>query len=97
MRTCFWFDLARPSKVRITIYDIRQREVRHILPASSSVDATNRFGGRENIDAQTGCGDNRFTWDGRDDGGRFVPQGVYLAVFEADGTRSSVKIVFKGQ
>jgi hypothetical protein len=84
--------------VGITIYDIRQREVRHILPASS-VDATFPIGGygRENIDAQTGCGDNRFTWDGRDDGGRFVPQGVYLAVFEADGTRSSVKIVFKGQ
>ena len=26
MRTCFWFDLARPSKVKLTIYDIRQRD-----------------------------------------------------------------------
>ena len=97
MRTCFWFDLARPSKVKITIYDIRQREVRHILPASS-VDATLPIGGygRENIDTQSGCGDNRLSWDGRDDSGRFVPQGVYLALFEADGVRSSVKIVFKG-
>jgi len=99
MRTCFWFDLARPSKVKITIYDIRQREVRHILPVSSSGDATFPIGGygRENIDTQTGCGDSRFAWDGRDDGGRLVPQGVYLAVFEADGVRSSVKIVFKGE
>lgn len=98
MRTCFWFDLARPSKVKITIYDIRQREVRHILPVSSG-DGIFPIGGygRENIDAQTGCGDTRFTWDGRDDGGRFVPQGVYLAVFEAERTRSSIKIVFKGQ
>ena len=98
MRTCFWFDLARPSKVKITIYDIRQREVRHILPSASG-DETLTIGGygRENIDTQSGCGDNRLSWDGRDDGGRFVPQGVYLAVFEGDGTRSSVKIVFRGQ
>ena len=98
MRTCFWFDLARPSKVKITIYDIRQREVRHILPVASG-DATLPIGGygRENIDTQSGCGDNKLSWDGRDDGGRFVPQGVYLAVFEGDGVRSSVKIVFKGQ
>jgi hypothetical protein len=96
MRTCFWFDLARPSKVKITIYDIRQREVRHILPAASA-DLTLPIGayGRENIDTQSGCGNVQ--WDGRDDGGRFVPQGVYLAVFEADGTRSSIKIVFKGE
>ena len=98
MRTCFWFDLARASKVKITIYDIRQREVRHLLPSSSG-DASLPVGGygRENIDTQTGCGDNRLSWDGRDDGGRFVPPGVYLAVFEGDGARSSVKIVFKGQ
>ena len=51
---------------------------------------------RENIDTQSGCGDNRLSWDGHDDRGRFVPQGVYLAVFEGDGVRSSVKIVFKG-
>jgi hypothetical protein len=97
MRTCFWFDLARPSKVKITIYDIRQREVRHILPATSG-DAMLPIGGygRENIDTQSGCGDNRLSWDGHDDRGRFVPQGVYLAVFEGDGVRSSVKIVFKG-
>jgi hypothetical protein len=99
MRTCFWFDLARPSKVKITIYDIRQRVVRHILPSSPG-DAALPVGGygRENIDTQTGCNaDNRLSWDGRDDGGRFVPPGVYLVVFEGDGTRSSVKMVFKGQ
>jgi hypothetical protein len=97
MRTCFWFDLARPSKVKITIYDIRQREVRRILPSPSSGDATLAIGayGRENVDTQTGC-DNQMSWDGRDDGGRFVPPGVYLVVFEGDGKRSSVKMVFKG-
>jgi hypothetical protein len=96
-RTCFWFDLARPSKVKITIYDIRQREVRRILPTGSD-DATLAIGayGRENIDTQSGCGDNRLSWDGHDDSGRIVPPGVYLAVFDGDGVRSSVKIVFKG-
>jgi len=97
MRTCFWFDLARPSKVKITIYDIRQRLVRRVLPTASD-DAILPIGGygRENIDTQSGCGDNRLSWDGRDDGGRFVPPGVYLVVFEGDGKRSSVKMVFKG-
>jgi flagellar hook assembly protein FlgD len=82
--------------VKITIYDIRQREVRHILPSASG-DPLLPIGayGRENIDTQSGCGNT--DWDGRDDGGRFVPQGVYLAVFEGDGTRSSIKIVFKGE
>lgn len=96
-RTCFWFDLARPSKVKITIYDIRQRLVRRILPSGSD-DAPLAIGayGRENVDTQSGCGDNRLSWDGHDDSGRAVPQGVYLAVFEGDGIRSSVKIVFKG-
>ena len=96
MRTCFWFDLARPSKVKLTIYDLRQHEVRHILPAASG-NIRRQIGGygRENIDTQSGCGN--IDWDGRDDAGRFVPEGVYLAVFEGDGTRSSVKIVFKGE
>jgi hypothetical protein len=96
-RTCFWFDLAQPSKVRLTIYDIRQREVRHILPGpSGDVELPIGGYGRENVDTQSGCDtDTRLSWDGRDDDGRLVPEGVYVAIFEGDHTRSSIKIVFK--
>jgi hypothetical protein len=97
--TCFWFDLAHPSVVRLTIYDIRQRQVRHLLPGPFG-DGVLPIGGygreRDRVDPVTGC-DPRLEWDGRDDNGRLVPEGVYLAVFEGDRTRGSIKIVFKGQ
>jgi hypothetical protein len=97
-QTCFWFDLAHPSKVRLTIYDIRQRLVRHIIPGAIADEILPiRAYGRETdrVDPLTGC-DFRIAWDGHDDNGRVVPPGVYLAVFEGDGKRGSVKIIFKG-
>ncbi len=94
--TCLWFDLAHPSRVRLTIYDIRQHPVRHLLPGPFGNNSLPIGGyGRENVDTQTGC-DNRLAWDGKDDSGRNVPAGLYLAIFEGDNTRSSIKIVFKG-
>jgi hypothetical protein len=87
-RTSIWFDLAHSSKVRLTIYDIRQRMVRRLVPGLLT-DATLIAGvyGR----------DGTLTWDGKDDAGRVVPPGVYVVVFEGDGTRASIKILFKGQ
>jgi len=86
--TAIWFDLAHSSKVRISVYDIRQRMVRRLVPGLLT-DATLAAGayGR----------DGSVTWDGKDDAGRLVPPGVYIAVFEGDGTRASFKILFKGQ
>jgi len=86
-RTSIWFDLAHSSKVRITIYDIRQRMVRRLIPGLLP-DGTLAPGayGR----------DGALTWDGKDDAGRSVPPGVYVVVFEGDGTRASIKILFKG-
>ena len=86
-QTAIWFDLAHPSKVRITVYDIRQRMVRRLVPGLLA-DATLAAGayGR----------DGSVTWDGKDDAGRSVPPGVYIAVFEGDATRASIKILFKG-
>jgi hypothetical protein len=94
--TCFWFDLARPSTVRLTIYDIRLREVRKILPndAFSGTLAAGTYG-RENVNTLSGC-DERVSWDGRDANGRSVPAGVYLGVFVGDGLRRSTKILYKG-
>lgn len=99
--TCLWFDLARPSKVRLTVYDLRLRRVRTILPRSGS-DETLGVGvhGREDAANQTGCNATpsavAITWDGRDDAGRFVPPGVYIAEFQGDGVRSTIKMLYKG-
>ena len=94
--TCFWFDLARASTVTLTIYDIRLHEVRHIVPGPIG-GGTLPVGsyGRENLGQQTGC-DQRLAWDGRDDAGRMVPQGLYLAVFEGAGVRTSKKVLYRG-
>lgn len=94
--TCFWFDLAHPATVSLVVYDVRLRRVRTIVPGPTSV-ARLPVGayGRQNVSAQTGC-DNRFSWDGRDDTGRFVPLGMYYAVFTGDGVRQTVKMLFRG-
>jgi hypothetical protein len=34
-KTCFWFDLANRSAVKLTIYDVRLREVRRIVPSNT--------------------------------------------------------------
>jgi hypothetical protein len=95
-QTCFWFDLAHPATVTLTIYDIRLREVRHIIPGAIG---TGRLPigahGRQNVSAQSGC-DDRVSWDGRDDSGRFVPAGVYVAVFVGDGVRTPRKFLYRG-
>ena len=96
--TCFWFDLAHASVVTLTIYDIRLHEVRHILPgALGAQGATLAAGpyGRQNDATQTGC-DARLQWDGRDDAGRMVPPGVYIASFSGDGVKTTHKLLFRG-
>lgn len=93
-KTCLWFDLAHRSSVKLTVYDSRLREVRRIVP-SVGVAAVLDSGayGRESPNDLTGC-DPNFEWDGRDDRGRFVPSGVYIAILEADGRRDSKKLLF---
>lgn len=94
--TCFWFDLAHRSTVTLTIYDIRLHEVRKIVPAPNGLATqldSGAYGRQPN--SQSGC-DSRLSWDGTDERNRPVPPGVYIAVFVADGARSSKKILFKG-
>jgi len=94
--TCFWFDLARTAQVKLTIYDLRLREVKHIVPGALGGTLPAGAYGRQNDASQSGC-DARLAWDGRDDTGRIVPAGVYVAVFDADGVHTVKKILFKGQ
>jgi hypothetical protein len=92
--TCFWIDLARDAKIKLTIYTVQLREVRKIIPGPSMGGALMRGAyGRKTLDA--GC-DPHFTWDGRDDRGRLVPTGVYIVVFEGDGPAQYKKVIFKG-
>jgi hypothetical protein len=93
--TCFWFDLARDADVKLTIYDIRLRVVRSIVPGTSSGHFASGAYGRQG-GSGGGC-DPHFSWDGRDNTGRLVPSGVYIAAFEADGVRTTKKILFLGQ
>jgi hypothetical protein len=94
--TCFWFDLARTASVKLTVYDLRLREVKHIVPGPLGSTLPAGPYGRQNDVSQSGC-DSRLSWDGRDDAGRMVPSGVYVAVFDADGVHTVKKILFKGQ
>jgi hypothetical protein len=93
---CFWFDLAHPATVQLTIYDLRLHQVRRIIPGPVGNGALPEGAyGRQNVDATSGC-DPRFAWDGRDERGQFVPPGVYVARFVADGKTSIVKLVYTG-
>jgi hypothetical protein len=94
--TCFWFDLAHATTVSLTIYSINLRPVRAIIPGALG-DGKLQVGAFPGLrrNGGTGC-DDALTWDGRDDTGRFVPSGVYIAVFKGDGITSSKKILFKG-
>jgi len=93
--TCFWFDLARDADVKLTIYDIRLHVVRSIIPGAGSSRFTAGAYGRQGSGG--GACEPRFSWDGRDNNGRPVPSGVYIAAFEADGVRTTKKILFLGQ
>jgi hypothetical protein len=92
--TCFWFDLAHRATVSLTIYDLRGRRVRTIVPGVLAAQLDSGAYGRQS-GSEGGC-DGRTEWDGRDGTGRPVPPGVYIAIFTADGLRSTIKILYKG-
>jgi hypothetical protein len=95
--TCFWFDLAKTSTVKLTLYDLRLRKVRQLVPGTLGARLDPGAYGRQSISdtGSSGC-DPRLSWDGKDADGHPVPPGVYIAVFEADGVRSTEKILYKG-
>jgi hypothetical protein len=93
--TCFWFDLAERATVRLTIYDLRLREVKNIIPGALGSNLPAGAYGRPSDQTQS-C-DNRIIWDGTDDRGRVVPRGVYLARFQAGSVSETKKILFVGR
>jgi hypothetical protein len=93
--TCFWFDLKERTTVRLTIYDVRLREVRNIIPGALGSNLPAGAYGRTSEQPQE-C-DTRIAWDGTDDRGRVVPRGVYIARFEAGSVSDTKKILFLGR
>ena len=93
--TCFWFDLAQPTTVQLTIYDLRLREVKNIIPGAIGSSLPAGAYGRQSDQTQV-C-DNRIVWDGTDDRGRVVPRGVYIARFRAGNVSDTKKILFLGR
>jgi hypothetical protein len=94
--TCIWFDIATPGLVRLDVFDIRGRVVRHLVP-SGQVPGQLDVGryGRPAGDAPGTC-DSRLAWDGRDETGAYVRPGVYLYRLTAPGFQSTKRIVFLG-
>jgi hypothetical protein len=95
--TCIWFDVATPGLVRLDVFDIRGRVVRHLVPSSQLPGQLDvgRYG-RPAGDAPGTC-DSRLAWDGRDDTGAYVRAGVYLYRLTAPGFQDTKRIVFLGE
>lgn len=93
--TCFWFDLAHRANVSLNVYDLRGRHVRTIVPGLLPAQLDSGAYGRQ-TGTESGC-DTRLQWDARDALGRPVPPGAYIAIFTADGLRSTIKILYRGQ
>ena len=94
--TCLWFDLAKPSPVRLEILDVRGNLVRTIVPfaAGSTLFPAGRYG-RGSV-STNGC-DSNYSWDGTRADGSTAPAGVYLLRLQADGTESFKRILFRGR
>jgi len=95
--TCIWFDLKNPSSVALDIFDLRGVHVRQLVPNSEITGtlAAGRYG-RGRTEFNEGC-DGRFAWDGTDDRGNTVPEGVYIIRFRGDGVQRTRKVVFRGR
>jgi hypothetical protein len=88
--TRFWFDLARPSAVELTIHDIRGRLVRSLVPGTSDC-PTSLPAGQYGRGAEP-C--KVLLWDGRNESGQLVPRGVYIARLRAGATVSTQRILY---
>ena len=99
LATCFWFDLARDSDVRIQVLDIRGNVVRTLVPSANIPGrlSAGRYGrGTGDIPDGFGC-DGRYIWDGTASDGSLVPAGVYLLRMRADGADIVRRILFLGR
>ncbi len=92
--THFWFDLSEHSRVELAVYDLRGRTVRRLapLPGCGPVELDAGLYGRGESPSPNPCVST--TWDGRDDAGRLMPAGVYIARLRAAGGVHVVRVLF---
>jgi hypothetical protein len=92
--TRIWFDLARSSVVDLAVYDLRGRLVRRLVPASGCgpVELPPGLYGRDQHDDSDPC--VTLHWDGKGDGGREAPPGVYLLRLRAGGVEEVRRVVY---
>jgi hypothetical protein len=95
--TCVWFDLRAPTRVRLTIHDIRGNLVRTLIPSPLLRESflAGRFG--RGTPGTTQACDPAYVWDGRADNGRILPTGVYLLRLRTDSYEAVKKIAFRGR
>lgn len=74
-RTVLSFELHRPGRVELGVYDAKGRRV------AALVDGPREAGAHEAV------------WEGRDDGGRAVPSGVYFATLITDTYRETRRML----
>jgi hypothetical protein len=92
--TRIWFDLSREGPVQLTVYDLRGRLVRRLVPAAGCGEVVLPAGiyGREEGGSPDPCVQLR--WDGTDEAGRNVEPGVYLLRLRAGGTEGIRRMVY---
>ena len=97
--TSIWFDLAERSTVELSVFDLRARLVRTLIPANAGCGTVTLDAGqygRENIGTDPDpCA--LTTWNGTDQNGAAVPRGVYILRLRADGRVEYRRIVFLGR
>lgn len=92
--THVWFDLATTSTVELSVYDMRGRLVRNLIPGMGcgSVELPPGLYGREGGSPADPC--TSFSWDGNDERGRRASPGVYLLRLRAGGVTEVRRVVF---
>lgn len=92
--TRIWFDLAESASVELAVFDIRGRLVRHLIPERGCGPVTLPAGTYGRGGEQEGGSCQSYSWDGRDDSDRELPQGIYLLRLEARGIVDVRRMVF---
>lgn len=90
--TSLWFDLHRPGTVELSVFDLRGRLVRRLIPRAGCAPVELQAGLYGRDDSPDPCVLVR--WDGRDDRGRMVEPGVYIVRLRAPETEETRRIVF---
>ena len=96
-QTCFWFDLDRAATVRLTIFDIRLRQVRQIVPGpiGNGVLGIGAYGRHEHRLAQRLRSDASRGTAATTAANSFRPAST-SPQFVANGKSTTIKMMYKG-